>query len=121
MDKTTLKQLQDLVVKFRDERDWKQFHHPKDLAIALSIEMSEVLEHFRFKNNEEILEYLKKENNKKELSHEIADVFILFLALADVTEIDVVKALHEKTKINEKRYPIEKCKGKPHKYSKYEN
>jgi dCTP diphosphatase len=121
MEKTTLKELQDLIVKFRDERDWEKFHLPKDLAIGLSIEASEILEHFRFKTNEEINEYVNNEDNKKKLGYEMADTLIFLLALAKVTNVDLVKSCHEKTEINKKKYPIEKCKGRPNKYTEYTN
>ena len=61
------------IIEFRDLRDWKQFHHPKDLAIGLSIEVGEILEHFRFKTNDEIKEYLKNSYDKKKLSHELEE------------------------------------------------
>ncbi|MBT4824074.1 nucleotide pyrophosphohydrolase [Candidatus Woesearchaeota archaeon] len=108
------------IIEFRDLRDWKQFHHPKDLAIGLSIEVGEILEHFRFKTNDEIKEYLKNSDDKKKLSHELADTLYFLLTLANETEINISKALHEKLEIIEKKYPIEKCKGKPHKYTHYE-
>ena len=119
MDKTTIDELKKKMIEFRDERDWKQFHHPKDLAIALSIETSEILEHFRFKTNEEIKEYLKNLDNKNKLGHEIADAMYFLFILANESEIDMVKAFNEKTEINKKKYPVEKCKGKPDKYTEY--
>jgi len=109
------------LIEFRDLRDWKQFHHPKDLAMALSIEVGEIMEHFRFKTNDEIKEYLKNADDKKELSHEMADVLYFLLVLANETKIDLPRALQEKLKIVEKKYPVEKCKGKPHKYTHYQN
>ncbi len=120
MDKTTLAELQKRMIAFRDARDWKQFHKPKDLAIALSIETAEILEHFRFKTNEEILEYLKNAEKKRELSHEIVDALYFMMILSNECEIDLVKAFNEKQEILEKKYPVDKCKGKPHKYTYYQ-
>ena len=117
----TIHSLKEKFIDFRDKRDWKQYHLPKDLAIALSIEAGEILEHFRFKTHEEILEYIKDQENKKKLSHELADVFMYLLVLANETGIDLAEAFHEKQKINEARYPVEVCKGKPNKYSDYEH
>jgi NTP pyrophosphatase (non-canonical NTP hydrolase) len=120
MDKTTLVDLQKKIIAFRDARDWKQFHKPKDLAIAVSIETAEILEHFRFKTDKEIEEYLQNAENKKELSHEMADVMYFLLLVAYDQNINLVKAFSEKLELLEKKYPIEKCKGKPHKYTYYQ-
>lgn len=115
----TIEELRKKVTDFRDKRDWKQFHHPKDVAIALSIEIAEILEHFRFKTNDEIKEYINNPENKKELGYEMADVLNFILILADETDIDIPTALDEKLEILNKKYPIDKCKGKPHKYTHY--
>lgn len=116
---TTLEELRKKIVAFRDERDWKKFHLPKDLALAMSIEVSEVLEHFRYKTNEEIMEYLNEAKSKRELSHEIADVLYYVILLADETNIDLTTAYNEKLKLLASKYPVEKCRGKPHKYTYY--
>ena len=118
---TTVEEVRKAVRDFTKERDWEQFHNPKDVSLALSIEVSEVLEHFRFKTNKEVEEYLSKQENKKELSHEIADVFWFVLRLSDVCGVDLTKALHEKLELSAKKYPVEKVKGLPHKYTYYEN
>lgn len=112
----TIKELQKLVVSFRDSRDWKQFHNPKDLAISLLLESNEVLEHFQWKNWDEILKHI--EINKKELSHELADVLYWVLLMANDLDIDLWKAFDEKLEINEIKYPIEKSKGRSDKYTK---
>lgn len=106
------------IVKFRDDRNWKQFHHPKDLAISLNLEASELLEHFQWKNNEEIIEYIKNKNNKKEISKELADVFYYVLLLANDLGIDIEKAFDLKMKENHKKYPVRKAKGNHTKYNK---
>jgi NTP pyrophosphatase (non-canonical NTP hydrolase) len=104
------------VVKFRDARDWKQFHNPKDCAISLSLEASEVLEHFQWKSKEEIEKYIKE--NKGEISEEIADVLYWVLLLAYDLKIDLPKTFMEKLEKNGKKYPVEKAKGKHTKYTK---
>ena len=116
----TIEELRKKAVEFSDKRDWKQFHNPKDTALALSIEVAEVLEHFRFKTNDEIKEYLKNPENKKEIGYELADVLHFILILAEETGIDITKAFYEKFDELEKKYPVEKRKGKPHKYTYYE-
>lgn len=103
------------IVKFRDARDWKQFHNPKDLAISLSLESSEVLEHFQWKSKEEIEKYIK--TNKKEIGEELSDVLYWVLLLANDLNIDIEKAFKLKMKQNQKKYPIKKAKGKHTKYT----
>jgi len=103
------------LINFRDSRDWQQFHNPKDIAISLSLEASEVLEHFQWKNKEEIEQYIK--TNKNEIGEELADVFNWVLILSHDIGVDILKASDEKIKKNEKKYPVEKVKGKHTKYN----
>ncbi len=113
--KLSLEDLQKIIVEFRDKRNWKQFHNPKDLALSLNLEATEVLEHFQWKNNEELDEYLKK--NKEALGDEIIDVIYYCLLLAYELNIDSEKAFLKKMKINDKKYPVKKAKGKHTKYT----
>jgi dCTP diphosphatase len=115
--KRTIDELLDICIKYRDERDWKQFHNPKDLTLALSIEVAEVLEHFRFKNNDEIEKYFFDEENKKQVAHEVADILYFVLLLSDTLEIDLVESFKEKMKIAEKKYPVHLAKGCNKKYN----
>lgn len=94
---------------FRDERDWKKFHNPKDLAIALSIEASELLETFLWKT------YDQAEPEK--IQEELADVLAYALLLAESCNLDIKKIVEEKIEINKKKYPIEKSKGIGKKYT----
>ena len=107
--------LQNKVIKFRDERDWKQFHNPKDMAISLSLEASEFLEHFQWKNQTEIDHMLK--NDKAGMAEELADVLHWVLLIANDLDIDLATTLEAKLKKNEKKYPIEKAKGNHKKYT----
>jgi len=111
-----IKDLTKKILAFRDARDWKQFHTPKDLAISLSLEAGEVLEHFQWKSEKEIQEYVK--NNKEEIGEELADVFNYLLIIAHDLKIDLSKASADKIKKNAKKYPVEKAKGKNTKYNK---
>lgn len=111
-----IKELQDIVVKFRDDRDWKQFHKPKDSALSLILEAAELLEHFQWKNEKEVREYTK--TNKKEISEELADVLFWVLLLSHDLKIDIIKEFKEKMRINSKKYPIEKSKSKHTKYDR---
>lgn len=103
-------------MSFRDKRDWKQFHDPKNVAISLVLEAVEVLEHFQWKNQKEVENHVK--NNKKQLGEELADVLYWVLLMAEDQSIDIKKALEKKIKINEKKYPVNKAKGKHTKYDK---
>lgn len=104
------------ILKFRDERDWKQFHKPKDLAISLMLEASEVLEHFQWKSDEEIRDYIK--NSKAEIGEELADVLYWVLLMAHDLEIDINESFLKKLEKNREKYPIEKSWGKHSKYNK---
>ena len=96
------------LLKFRNERDWKQFHNPKDLALAISIEAGELLELFLWKNAEDA--------NKEKVKEELADIFSFAFLLAEKYEFDVKDIVLEKIKTNEKKYPVDKAKGTSKKY-----
>jgi dCTP diphosphatase len=104
------------IKKFRDERDWKQFHNHKDVALSLVLEATEVLEHFQWKSLEEVKKH--GEDCKDELSDELADVAIYLLELADNLKIDLPKAIDTKMKKNALKYPVAKAKGRHTKYNK---
>ena len=106
------------LVDFRRERDWEQFHTPKDLAISLSIEASELLEWFQWRSNEQITEQLA--SNKKELlEDEVADVGIYLSYLCHDLGIDLNKVIENQLVKNALKYPIEKVKGRADKYNEY--
>jgi NTP pyrophosphatase (non-canonical NTP hydrolase) len=94
---------------FRNEREWEQFHNPKDLAIALNIETSELLELFLWKSSENA--------DKDRIREELADVFAYALLLADKFDFDIEQIILEKIKKNELKYPIYKSKGTSKKYT----
>lgn len=115
------KKLQNIIAqiqKFRDERDWMQFHNPKDLALALSIEASELLELFLWKDRKEVEKFVKNKKNIEEISDELADVFTFALELAENLGIDIEKSVEQKLIKNVKKYPVNKSKGKADKYTK---
>ncbi len=103
------------LIEFRNARDWQQFHNPKDLALSLTLEAAEVLEHFQWKSKEEIEEYIR--THKDEIGEELADVFNWVLILAHDLDLDILDASEKKIKINEQKYPVEKAKGKHTKYN----
>jgi dCTP diphosphatase len=113
----TIAQLKEQIRHFVEERDWDQFHTPKDLAIGLSIEAAEVLEHFRFRSDKEIAQRLTEESSLKDIGHELADVLYFVLLMCDRFGIDSAQILEEKMAISAKRYPVEKSRGNNAKYT----
>ena len=103
------------VAKFRDDRDWKQFHNPKDMAISLSLEASEVLEHFQWKDPAEVERYI--ESNREDVAEELADVYYWVLLMCEQLGINLGEALDRKLDKNEVKYPVDKAKGNHKKYS----
>lgn len=99
------------VLKFRDDRNWKQFHNPKDLAISLSLEASELLENFQWKSSEEAVD-----KNLENIKDELADVLIYSILLADQINVDIEEMIVNKIEKNEKKYPVEKAYGSNKKY-----
>lgn len=104
-----IKEITNSLVQFRNERDWEQFHNPKDLALALNIEASELLELFLWKSAEEA--------NKDKIKEELADVFAYAFLIAEKYELDVKQIVLDKIKINALKYPIDKSKGIAKKYN----
>jgi len=100
------------IIKFRDERNWEQFHTPKDLAISISLEANELLENFQWKTSEEAV--VEKKNDIKD---ELADVMIYSFLLADKLGIDPKEAILQKLKKNAEKYPVEKAYGLNKKYT----
>ena len=95
--------------QFRDERDWSQFHNPKDLALALSIESGELLEAFLWKSSDEA--------DIEKVKEELADVFAYACLLADAYEFDIEQIVLDKIRKNEQKYPVEKARGTARKYT----
>lgn len=118
---TTLAQLTESIAQFTRERDWEPFHHPKDLGLALAIEVGELLEHFRYRTNEQIKDYLADHSNKTELAHEVADCAWLLFRLADVCQFDLADAMKQKLILAAQKYPADLVRGKPDKYTAYTN
>lgn len=103
------------ICAFRDDRDWMQFHNPKDLATAISIESSELLEHFLWKTPEQVDQYVQEKNEP--VREEIADIAIYLFELAHNLNIDLVRAIEEKMAKNAVKYPVAKAKGNMKKYT----
>ncbi|MFT5470739.1 MAG: dCTP diphosphatase [Verrucomicrobiales bacterium] len=101
--------------QFRDARDWAQFHNPKDMAIALSIEASELLEHFLWKSETECAQRL--ETHAVQIEEEVADIATYLFEIADNLGIDLIAAMERKMAKNAEKYPVEKAKGSNAKYN----
>jgi dCTP diphosphatase len=113
-----IEELTKRIIGLRDARDWKQFHNPKDLSLSLVLEAGEVMEHFQWKNTDEMAKYVK--TNKAEIGEELADVLFWVLLMSHDLEIDILEALDKKIIKNEQKYPIEKSKGNAKKYTELE-
>lgn len=111
-------ELRDITTTFMKERDWEQFHTPKEMAVALSIEVGELLELFLWKKDKEIALQLAKDKQFKEcVEDEFADIFLTCLELANNLDIDISTIFLNKLKKIERKYPIEKSKGNKKKYT----
>ena len=103
-----IQEIIDSLISFRNERDWEQFHNPKDLALAINIEAGELLELFLWKNAEDA--------NKEKVKEELADIFSFAFLLADKYGFDVKQIILDKIKVNSEKYPVNKAKGTAKKY-----
>lgn len=117
-DKTaTLATLKTKVLAFARERDWEQFHAPKNLSMALAAEAGELMEHFLWGTPEESRTQLRDKKLRTKVEEELADVVIYALEFANMTGIDVAAAIEAKMAANAKKYPVEKARGRSVKYT----
>ncbi|HQT25206.1 MAG TPA: nucleotide pyrophosphohydrolase [Burkholderiales bacterium] len=107
-----IREITDELLEFRDERDWEQFHNPKDLALAVSVEAAELLELYLWKNHEEA--------DPGKVREEIADILAFTFLLADKYGFDVKEIVMDKIAKNRLKYPVEKARGSAKKYTEYE-
>lgn len=103
--------------QFAQERDWDQFHSPKNLAIALSVEAAELLEHFQWVSETESA--VLPTERREQVQHEMADVLLYLIRLADKLNIDLAAAAAEKIQLNAGKYPIDKARGNAKKYTEF--
>lgn len=115
---TDLNGLREQVSQFAEERDWRQFHSPKNLAMALSVEAGELLERFQWSTQDQSDNLSARD--LAAVREEVADVFIYLILIADRLDIGLVEAAQEKLAINREKYPIDKAKGNSTKYSEYD-
>ncbi len=114
----SLDHLRQKIDQFVTERDWAQFHTPKNLAMAMIVEAAELVEHFQWNTPEESLQLTPEK--REAVSHELADTFVYLLRIAEVLKIDLIEAANEKIVLNAKKYPVEKSRGSNAKYTAYE-
>ena len=114
---STVADLMAMVREFVEERDWDQYHFPKDLAIGLSIEAAELLEHFRFLSNEEVAAKLQDEPYLRDIGHELADVLYFVLLICRNLNLDATEILRRKMALTARRYPVAGARGKNLKYT----
>lgn len=113
-----IQQLEENLRQFRDERDWMKYHTPKDLAISIVLESSELLEHFQWKDAEASAKHVEKK--REEILDEMADILKYLLHLSDVLNVDLVERAIEKLKRDGAKYPVEAIKGDYKKYTEIE-
>lgn len=114
----SLDDLRTRINTFVQERDWEQFHSPKNLAMAMIVEAAELVEHFQWNTIEQ--SYQLSAEKREQVSHELADTFVYLLRIADVTGVDLIAATNAKIDLNAKKYPVEKVRGSNAKYTAYE-
>jgi dCTP diphosphatase len=110
-----IKNIQEKLEKFAKDRDWEQFHSPKNLTMALSVEVAELVEIFQWSNSGG-LDEIKDSEIRKKIEEEIADIFIYLLKISGKLDLDVAKIIYEKIDKNEKKYPVKKSYGSSKKY-----
>ena len=112
----TIKDIQNNLKDFAIERDWEQFHSPKNLSMALAVEVSELQEHFQWLTEEQ--SYLEgNEITKEAVQEELADVFLYLVRLCDQLDVDIIESANKKIKVNATKYPTKLCMGKSLKYN----
>ena len=110
-----LRELRDALRSFAQARDWDRFHSPKNLAMALNVEAGELLEHFQWLGEEQSRRV--DADTKQALAHEMSDVLLYLVQLADKLDVDLLEAASDKIKVNALKYPVDKARGSVKKYS----
>lgn len=117
MNESTVKELMEKIQAFCEERDWDQFHNPKDLAIGISTEANELLDIFRFKSEQEMRQILSDRAKREHVEEELADTLFFVLRFAQMNGIDLGEILDKKLLKNAVKYPVDKSKGNNLKYT----
>lgn len=114
-----IEKIQQRLEKFSKIRDWEQFHNPKNLAMALSVEVAELVEIFQWSNNGGLAE-IKDPKKKDRIKEEIADIFIYLIKISNKLDLNIEEIINQKIDKNEKKYPVEQSKGNSLKYTEFD-
>lgn len=118
-NKVTVQSCMDKIRDFCEERDWDQFHNPKDLAIGISTEAGELLDLFRFRSEKDVETILSTPEKRKKVEEELADITFFVFRFAQMNDLDIENILDSKLRKNAEKYPVERVKGKNLKYNEY--
>lgn len=113
----TLQKVKDAIQSFASERDWEQFHTPKNLSMAIAAEAAELMEHFLWHDGQQSFDALDNPKKQQAIAEELADIIIYALEFANITQLDVATIIQAKMKANAEKYPVEKAKGRADKYT----
>lgn len=116
-DKMRISDLKTIVKNFCESRDWDQYHNPKDLSIGIVTEAAELIEHFRFKSQNEMIDIMEDADKRASICEELSDILFFILRFAQMYDIDLAQEFIRKISLNEQKYPIEKFKGSNRKYT----
>lgn len=119
-EQATIEQLKALVLAFSKERDWEQFHSPKDLGLALASEVGELLDLFRYRGEDQIRATLGEPEGRRAVAHELADCLWVLLRLAEVCGVDLAASLAEKVALAALKYPVDRSFARNDKYTAYQ-
>ena len=119
MSKITLDEIKQKIKQFVKERDWEQYHSPKNLSMSIAIEAAELMEHFQWLTIEQSKELLRDNKKREEIEDELADITIFILDFCNMFNIDIEKSILRKLNKSAKKYPAHIVKGKAHKYTYY--
>ncbi len=117
--KTSLEQIREEIKEFIKERDWEQFHSPKNISMSIAIEAAELMEHFQWLTEEQSKKLLKDKQKRRAIEDELADIAIFILDFCNLCNIDLEEIIEMKLKKTAEKYPAEIVKGKAHKYTHY--
>lgn len=114
---TCLQEIKDRALAFTKERDWEQFHSPKNLSMAISAEAAELMEHFLWQTPEQSREDAQNPKLRSKIEEELSDIFLFAIQFANMTNIDISAAIETKMKRNAEKYPVDKARGRSDKYT----
>ncbi|MDD5099076.1 MAG: nucleotide pyrophosphohydrolase [Candidatus Colwellbacteria bacterium] len=115
----TLQEIKSRIKQFIKERDWEQFHSPKNISMSIAIEAAELMEHFQWLTIEQSKQLLKNKKKREEIEDELADIAIYIIDFCNLFNIDIGKSIVRKLDKSAKKYPVYLVKGKSHKYTYY--